>query len=76
MSKTEVAALRIRPRMGPKKAGSDYSGLSATTLWRYNKKGWGLFVKAGSRTLVDFDALDRLLDSLKAASSTPDKQAA
>jgi len=56
-----------RPRFGRIKNAVSYSGRSRGRLYQLASQHAGLFRKDGSSTLVDFDALDRILDALPVA---------
>jgi hypothetical protein len=53
--------------MGKIPQATAYSGVSRATLYTWAHHHPGLFVKAGSATLIDFDRLDRILDGLPSA---------
>jgi hypothetical protein len=60
-------ARRLRPRFGKIPSALEYSGLSRSSLYNFAARRPGLFRKNGSATVVDFDALDLLLDELPPA---------
>jgi len=60
-----------RRRFGPIPAACEYSGLSGPSLYIEAGRNPGLFRKYGSRTLVDFDMLDAILDMLPVADIKP-----
>jgi hypothetical protein len=64
-----------RPRFGRLPAATAHSGISRSGLYEYAEKWPGLFVKNGKATLVNFDVLDTLLDSLPPATIKAPKQA-
>jgi hypothetical protein len=65
-----------RPRFGKLPRAVDYSGISRSGLYKHAPHWRGLFVKDGKSTLVNFDRLDDLLDSLPKATIKPPKPAA
>jgi hypothetical protein len=65
-----------RPRCHKIPRAIDYSGISRSGLYVHASKRPGLFVKDGASTLVNFDVLDEILDSLPLAVIKPPKQAA
>jgi hypothetical protein len=64
-----------RPRFGKLRRAADYSGISRSGLYKHAPSWPGLFVKDGRATLVNFDRLDDLLDSLPKAAIRPPKPA-
>jgi hypothetical protein len=60
-----------RPRFGRIRDAAKYSGRSRGRLYELAAKYPGLFVKEGASTLVSFDKLDAILDSLPAANIQP-----
>jgi hypothetical protein len=62
---------RTRPRTGDLKAASAYSGLSEASLYVEAGRTPDLFLKWQTKTLVDFDVLDRVIDALPRAKIKP-----
>jgi hypothetical protein len=60
-----------RRRFGKIPAATEYSALSRATLYELAPQHPGLFRKNGSATIVDFDILDGILDSLPPAKIKP-----
>ena len=60
-----------RPRFGRLPKAVAYSGRSRTRLYELAAQYPGLFRKDGDSTIVDFDVLDGILDSLPVAKITP-----
>jgi hypothetical protein len=60
-----------RPRFGKIPAALSYSGLGRSKLYELAGQHPGLFKKSGATTLVDFEVLDRVLDSLPPAAIKP-----
>jgi hypothetical protein len=58
-------------RFGPIDAAVHHSGLSEATLYVEAGRHPGLFRKYGSKTLVDFEILDAILDALPPADIKP-----
>jgi hypothetical protein len=58
---------RIRPRFGKVPTAVGYSGCSKSRLYEWGAEHAGLFRKNGASTLIDFDVLDQILDSLPIA---------
>jgi hypothetical protein len=59
-----------RPRHGKISLATRYSGRSRSKLYQWAAEHEGLFLKDGASTLVDFDVLDRIMDSLPPAKIT------
>jgi hypothetical protein len=57
----------VRPRFARLKPAANYSGLGRSRLYELAAVHHGLFKKNGKATIVDFDALDQILDALPAA---------
>ena len=53
----------VRSRWGRIPRAIDYSGLSRTSLYELAALHKGLFKKQGTATIVDFDILDRILET-------------
>jgi hypothetical protein len=53
-----------RPRFGRIPIAESYSGVSRSRLYELAAATPGLFRKNGTATIVDFDVLDQILDSL------------
>jgi hypothetical protein len=49
----------------------DYCGLGRTSLYTLASRHKGLFRKHGSATIVDFNVLDRVLESMPTADLVP-----
>jgi hypothetical protein len=78
MRNKSVSGPHLRPRFGKIPTAIAYSGFGRTRLYELAGKYAGLFRKADASTLVDFDILDDILDSLPKAeikAPTPRKQA-
>ena len=54
----------VRPRMGKMPAAVAYSGRSKSRIYEWGQQFPELFRKDGASTLIDFNVLDRILDSL------------
>jgi hypothetical protein len=61
----------IRPRFGRIPTAQKYSGIGRTRLYELAAEHADLFRKNGNAVIVDFDALDRILDALPVASIKP-----
>lgn len=61
----------LRPRFGRIPKAMAYSGRGRTRLYDWAQQYPGLFRKDGASTLVDFDILDQILDSLPIAEIKP-----
>jgi hypothetical protein len=59
-----------RPRHGKIPLAVLYSGRSRSKLYQWAAQYKGLFLKDGASTLVDFDKLDEIMDSLPPAKIT------
>jgi hypothetical protein len=58
---------RTRPRFGKMPAAVEYSGRSRSRIYEWAAKYKGLIRKDGKSSIVDFDRLDQILDSLPIA---------
>jgi hypothetical protein len=67
MSLEHNPARSFRPRTGRIPAAIAYSGLSRSTLYELAPQNPGLFLKAGAATLINFDVLDRIIDTFPTA---------
>jgi hypothetical protein len=67
---------RIRPRFGKLATAIAYSGRSRSRLYELAAENPGLIRKDGASTLIDFDVLDRILDSLPVAQIKPQRREA
>jgi hypothetical protein len=59
--------ISTRPRAGKVTTAAAYSGLSRSRLYEIAKVTPGLFKKNGYAVIVDFDVLDRVINSLPVA---------
>jgi hypothetical protein len=67
----QAVAASTRPRFGRINTAVNYSGIGRSKLYNAAAANPGLFRKNGLATLVDFDVLDKLLDSLPLAKVKP-----
>jgi hypothetical protein len=58
---------QIRPRFGKMPAAVAYSGVSRSRLYEWAHRYSSLIRKNGVSTLIDFDLLDQILDTLPLA---------
>ena len=58
---------RLRPRFGRVNEAMAYAAISRSRLYEWGRKQPKLFRKNGSRSLIDFDLLDMILDDLPVA---------
>jgi hypothetical protein len=68
-------AMEIRPRFGTLFTARAYSGHGRSALYQLAAANHGLFRKNGRATVVDFDILDRILDTMPHAAIKPRKSA-
>jgi hypothetical protein len=64
----------FRPRFGKLPAAVTYSGRSRSRLYEWAAEHRGLIRKDGASTLIDFDILDQILDTLPVAQIKPQKR--
>jgi hypothetical protein len=57
----------LRPRTGKIPAAVQYSGIGRSSLYEIAAEHEGLFIKFRDSTLVNFDKLDEIIDSLPPA---------
>jgi hypothetical protein len=62
-----------RPRFGKIAAATAYSGRSKSRIYEWAGQYVGLIVKDGASSLVDFDRLDEILNTLPPAKIKPRK---
>lgn len=61
------ARQRLRPRFGRVADALDYAAISRSRLYEWGRANKKLFKKNGSRSIIDFDILDQILDELPVA---------
>jgi hypothetical protein len=59
-----LPARQVRPRFGRMGAAVAYSGIGKSRLYEWAQANPTLIRKNGAASLIDFDVLDGLLDSL------------
>jgi len=57
----------LRPRFGHITQAMSYAAVSRSRLYEWGRARPGLFRKNGSRSIIDFDVLDAILDELPIA---------
>ena len=63
----EQSRQKLRPRFGRVHEALTYAAVSRSRLYEWGRQNPKLFRKNGSRSLIDFDLLDTILDELPVA---------